>query len=111
MKLLERTSDQHRAADPPKQVIALSVVAGQASEPSVALTKSEKDVFKECEGILERGLGTFFEVGNALLRIRESRLYRDTHLTFERLPGAVEHRPLLRLPCHERRGTNEAAAL
>lgn len=37
----------------------------------------------ECEGIIERGLSTFVEVGNALLEIRDSRLYRESHATFE----------------------------
>lgn len=37
----------------------------------------------ECEQIIERGLNTFVEVGNALLEIRDSRLYRDSHSTFE----------------------------
>lgn len=33
--------------------------------------------------LIERGLTTFVEVGEALLEIRESRLYRETHATFE----------------------------
>ena len=37
----------------------------------------------ECETIIERGLSTFVEVGNALLEIRDSRLYRESHGTFE----------------------------
>lgn len=37
----------------------------------------------ECEAIIERGLATFVQVGEALLTIRDSRLYRDTHATFE----------------------------
>lgn len=37
----------------------------------------------ECETIIERGLSTFVEVGNALLEIRDSRLYRESHTTFE----------------------------
>lgn len=37
----------------------------------------------ECEAIIERGLTTFIEVGAALLRIRDERLYRETHGTFE----------------------------
>ena len=36
-----------------------------------------------CEAIIERGLKTFIEVGTALLEIRDNRLYRDTHKTFE----------------------------
>ncbi len=37
----------------------------------------------ECERVIERGLKTFIEVGHALARIREERLYRETHTTFE----------------------------
>jgi len=35
------------------------------------------------EAVIERGLGAFVEVGRALLEIRDSRLYRETHGTFE----------------------------
>lgn len=37
----------------------------------------------ELEEVVERGLSTFVDVGNALLEIRESRLYIETHGTFE----------------------------
>ena len=37
----------------------------------------------ECEAVIERGLASFMEVGQALLEIRDSRLYRETHGTFE----------------------------
>lgn len=37
----------------------------------------------ELENTIERGLATFVEVGQALLEIRESRLYSDSHETFE----------------------------
>lgn len=35
------------------------------------------------EAVIERGLPTFFEVGTALMAIRERRLYRATHSSFE----------------------------
>lgn len=35
------------------------------------------------EQVIERGLSTFVDVGNALTAIRENRLYRSTHSTFE----------------------------
>lgn len=41
----------------------------------------------ECEAVIERGLTTFIEVGAALLRIRDERLYRDTHPSFEAYCG------------------------
>jgi hypothetical protein len=37
----------------------------------------------DLEGVIERGLSTFVEVGEALLEIRDARLYRLTHGTFE----------------------------
>lgn len=36
-----------------------------------------------CEQVIERGLRTFYEVGSALLTIRDSRLYRADYGTFE----------------------------
>jgi hypothetical protein len=47
------------------------------------LTKAESLSLKAHEGVIERGLNTFIEVGNALFAIREERLYRDSHKTFE----------------------------
>jgi hypothetical protein len=40
-------------------------------------------VLAECEAIVARGLATFLEVGQALLRIRDERLYCKTHDTFD----------------------------
>jgi 16S rRNA G966 N2-methylase RsmD len=37
----------------------------------------------ELEAIIERGLATFMDVGNALLEIRKDQLYLQTHGTFE----------------------------
>jgi hypothetical protein len=37
----------------------------------------------DLETVIERGLGTFVEVGDALAAIRDGRLYRSTHSTFE----------------------------
>lgn len=37
----------------------------------------------ECEAVIERGLATFVEVGDALAEVRDLRLYRSTHETFE----------------------------
>ena len=76
--------DQTRETTPRKQAVALRVVASEPSELGEALTASERGELAECEGILERGLGTFFEVGHALLRIRDNWLYRATHSSFER---------------------------
>ena len=42
----------------------------------------------ELELVIERGLKTFVEVGAALLGIRDGRLYRETHATFEDYCGS-----------------------
>lgn len=47
------------------------------------LALAESRTLAECEGVIERGLKTFTEVGNALLQIRDGRLYRESHATFE----------------------------
>jgi N6-adenosine-specific RNA methylase IME4 len=51
------------------------------SELQLSLTESAR--FSELEQVIELGLGAFIQVGNALLEIRESRFYRNTHGTFE----------------------------
>lgn len=43
------------------------------------LTKTEFTKLEELEGVIERGLGSFLKVGNALLEIRDKGLYRATH--------------------------------
>lgn len=48
-----------------------------------ALLDGERAEMARCEAVIERGLQTFTEVGNALLRIRDGRLYRAEHATFE----------------------------
>lgn len=48
-----------------------------------ALSKREHRRLADLEAVVERGLATFIEVGTALLEIRDSRLYRETHETFE----------------------------
>jgi len=47
------------------------------------LTKDEADRMLSLESAIEQGVKTFVEVGAALMEIRESRLYRVSHKTFE----------------------------
>lgn len=47
------------------------------------LTEAESLALTDCESIIEEGLQTFVVVGAALASIRERRLYRTTHETFE----------------------------
>lgn len=55
------------------------ITPGSATE----LSEDERDELERCEGIIERGLPVFFEVGAALLRVRDLRLYRGLYATFE----------------------------
>ena len=55
-------------------------------ETEYAITKldvAERTRLQELESIVEHGLQTFYEVGKALDEIREHKLYRETHKTFE----------------------------
>ena len=47
------------------------------------LDVAERVRLQELESIVEHGLQTFYEVGKALDEIREQKLYRETHKTFE----------------------------
>lgn len=49
----------------------------------LALTVGECEALTQHETAIERGLTTFYEVGSALLAIRDARLYRAEHGTFE----------------------------
>lgn len=58
-------------------------MAGISAPVAEALTASEVTKFTDLESVIERGITTFVEVGAALAMIREQRLYRQTHDTFE----------------------------
>jgi hypothetical protein len=47
------------------------------------LSAVESDHLQQLETVIERGRQAFIEVGSALLEIKDSRLYRATHKTFE----------------------------
>lgn len=53
-----------------------------------ALTPAESDRLATLETIIERGMGTFVDVGSALLAIRDEHLYRKGYATFERYVNA-----------------------
>ena len=55
----------------------------QLNIESNVLTTTEQTELVENESVIERGLKTFHEVGNALLSIRDKRLYRQAFKTFE----------------------------
>ena len=49
----------------------------------MSLEPEEKLRLVELEQIIDRGIQTFYEVGKALEEIRDRKLYRETHKTFE----------------------------
>lgn len=50
---------------------------------ALILSEIERSELANHEAVIERGIGTFVEVGNALLAIREGKLYRSDYGTFE----------------------------
>ena len=54
-----------------------------ATAPAEGLSPAEVDRLDELERVVAHGLQTFVEVGNALAAIRDQRLYRAGHATFE----------------------------
>lgn len=61
----------------------VAVFALKPLAPPAALSADEQAALIECEIVIERGLQTFVEVGTALATIRDQKLYRLTHKTFE----------------------------
>ena len=53
------------------------------NESSKHLSRHERAQLAELELVVKGGLATFVEVGQALVEIRDRRLYRETHATFE----------------------------
>jgi hypothetical protein len=59
------------------------MVANREATPSNTIPAAKEHSLAELEAVIERGLATFIEVGEALREIRDARLYRETHSTFE----------------------------
>jgi hypothetical protein len=80
-----------KAARRRKLALATAKQAGAQTQPDPSTPESASTVPETCpeprlaelEAIVEKGLATFIEVGSALLEIRDSRLYHQTHKTFE----------------------------
>lgn len=53
------------------------------NQPLGPLTRVDLNALKLYECIIGQGLKTFLKVGNALTLIRDARLYRESHATFE----------------------------
>lgn len=52
-----------------------------------SLSKQEQTRKSELVSVVKRGMATFVEVGRALQEIRDEKLYRDSHKTFEKFCG------------------------
>ena len=61
----------------------MSDIATIAEGLPTTLTIEERNELDRLEAVIDRGIQTFAEVGSALLVIRDDRLYRATHATFE----------------------------
>ena len=64
-------------------LVKIPVVSAQPLSVSLVLSVPERDRLTELEQVVERGLDAFLDVARALLEIRNGRLYRETHTTFE----------------------------
>lgn len=62
---------------------AVQVVDTDTGEILNPLSAAESSLLIKAEATIQAGLDTFVEVGEALAEIRDSRLYRDKHSTFE----------------------------
>ena len=58
-------------------------VVSETEYANTQLNIEERVRLQELESVVEQGLQTFYEVGVALDEIRENKLYRETHKTFE----------------------------
>jgi hypothetical protein len=62
---------------------ALAIRKAEKEKQMALVPTSEQTRLTELEAIIKRGLGTFVAVGNALLEIRDSKLYKAEFETFE----------------------------
>ena len=49
----------------------------------MSLTPIEQNNLVELEATIEKNLKSFYEVGFALMQIRDNKLYRENYITFE----------------------------
>lgn len=61
----------------------MTATAMLPAHPDSALSEVERQELAAHEEVVERGLGAFVQVGIALMAIRDGRLYRETHATFD----------------------------
>jgi hypothetical protein len=78
--MTESPQTEQQAIESPSEAAVEQVAEVQILS---VLQRSEITRKKTLEAIIRDGLKTFTDVGNALLEIRDRRLYRDTHISFE----------------------------
>lgn len=71
----------------------------QTSLPSLSRFLPTETTKASVEQTIERGLNSFVEVGEALAKVRDLRLYRDEYGTFEELCASTQSRTTMRLSC------------
>ncbi len=49
----------------------------------IELSRAERNELHDCERVIERGLDTWRQVGEALATIRDRKLFRETHASFD----------------------------
>jgi len=59
------------------------IVTLSNSQNNTSLSSLEQTQLSEYESTIERGLNAFIDVGNALLAIRDDKLYRERYITFD----------------------------
>ena len=58
-----------------------AAVTPSQAQPARSVRVAPQRTLAECEAVIKRGIGTFVEVGEALLEIRDRRLYRESGYT------------------------------
>lgn len=76
-------TDLHSEPIADMNLSALAVLESEDVTELSPLTIDEQQRLSACEQIIDEGLSTFMAVGNALIEIRHSKLYREKHRTFE----------------------------
>ncbi len=84
---MNRNNGKRVEASEPGGDAASMVVTRTEAIVEDQLDAAEQDALDEHEAVIERSLDTIFQVGSALRAIREQRLYRATHNTFEAYCG------------------------
>ena len=77
---VEMSRDADTAPEVPVSAVADIAAVSEISEP---LSLAETQTLEHYEAIITQGFKTFVEVGQALTAIRDQRLYRQSHGTFE----------------------------